>query len=256
MRQPGGLDVEAVDAGGERQVLHRAELLEERRVDADPVDQALDLQLVAHDVVAEDLDPSGVEGQQARDEADERRLARPVRAEHAVDVAALETHRHVHDRLDGHLVVVPRRTTCSRGRPAGQGSGSLPAARSANGRRLRTSSWRTPQQMAATRGALRGPVAQDRRHTTKPRADGPRLPASVSGGDAGETYLRVRPARVRTSTLPWACAHRAAVSIRWPRVAEFDPAVHLWCRRSTGGRILGKASVHVKADCDSVRLDG
>ena len=58
--------IEAVQPGGEDQVLHRAELLEEGGVDADPVDQPLDRHLVALDVVAEDLDPALVEGQQAR----------------------------------------------------------------------------------------------------------------------------------------------------------------------------------------------
>ena len=92
--------VEAVEPGREDQVLHRAELLEEGGVDADPVDQALDRHLVALDVVPEDLHPALVEGQETRDEADERRLARPVGAEDPVDVAALEAHRHVRDRRD------------------------------------------------------------------------------------------------------------------------------------------------------------
>ena len=87
--------VQAVEPGREQQVLHRAELLEEGGVDADPVDQPLDRHLVALDVVAEDLDPALVEGQQARDEPDERRLARAVGAEDPVDVAALEAERDV-----------------------------------------------------------------------------------------------------------------------------------------------------------------
>ena len=92
-----GLAVEAVEACREEQVLHRAELLEEGGVDADPVDQALDRHLVALDVEAEDLDPALVEGQQPADEADERRLAGAVGAEDPVDVAALEAQVDVRD---------------------------------------------------------------------------------------------------------------------------------------------------------------
>src|SRR5215204_4275529 len=66
LRQPA---VEAVQARREEQVLHRAELLEEGGVDADPIDQPLDRQLLLRDVVAEDLDPTIVERQQAADEA-------------------------------------------------------------------------------------------------------------------------------------------------------------------------------------------
>ena len=102
---PGRLAVEAVEPGGEEQVLHRAELLEEGRVHADPVDQALDGHLVALDVVAEDLDPALVEGQESGDQPDERRLARAVGAQDPVDVAALEAHRHVRDR--GHRLALP-----------------------------------------------------------------------------------------------------------------------------------------------------
>ena len=231
------LDVEAVDARGERQVLHRAELLEERRIDADPVDQALDLQLVAHDVVAEHLDASGVEGQESGDEADERRLAGPVRAQHAVDVAALEPHRHVHDRLDGHLVSSHGERLAH---VVDQEGGGLDR-RQGRGRRAVSDCGRVHGGLHCSwqrRGKPSRTGRRDRRHTTKPRADGPRLPVSVSGGDAGETYLRVRPAGMRTSTLPWACEQRAAVFIRWPRVAEFDAAVHLWCRRSAAEPIL------------------
>ena len=63
---PGGLRVDPVEPRREQQVLHRAELLEEGRVHADPVDEALDRDLLALDVVAEDLDPALVERQQAR----------------------------------------------------------------------------------------------------------------------------------------------------------------------------------------------
>jgi hypothetical protein len=96
-------DIQAVDAGGERQVLHRAELLEEGSVDADSIDQALDRELIAHDVMPEDLYPSGVEGQEAGDEANERRLARTIGAQHTVDVPARQSDRHVGHCLHGRL---------------------------------------------------------------------------------------------------------------------------------------------------------
>ena len=92
--------VEPVQPGGEQQVLHRAELLEEGGVDADPVDHALDRHLLALDVVAEDLDSTAVEREQPADQADQGRLARAVGAEDPVHVAALEAHRHVGDRGD------------------------------------------------------------------------------------------------------------------------------------------------------------
>jgi hypothetical protein len=76
----------------------RRQLLEEGRVDADPVDELLDGHLLALDVVAEHLDPAAVERQQRADEADERALARPVRAEDPVDLAAPDRHAHVVDR--------------------------------------------------------------------------------------------------------------------------------------------------------------
>ena len=160
-------------------------------------------------------------------EADAAGLAGPVRAEHAVDVAALETHRHVHDRLDGHLVSAHDERLARHGHSRSRAGVLHPAAGGEVGKRSpiedeimadSTADGSDDRERARTgRHGLRP-------HTTKPQADGPRLPALVPGGDAGETYLRVRAARVRTSTLPWTCEQRAAVSIRWPRVADFDPA--------------------------------
>ena len=49
---------EPIESSGVQQVLHRAQFLEERRVDADPVDQPLDGHLVPLDIVAEDFDPA------------------------------------------------------------------------------------------------------------------------------------------------------------------------------------------------------
>ena len=100
------LAVEAVEAGREQEVLHRAELLEERRVDRDPVDEPLHGELVALDVEAEDLDPALVEGQQPGDEADEGRLAGAVGAQDPVDLAALQAERDVVDREDRGLAPV------------------------------------------------------------------------------------------------------------------------------------------------------
>ena len=98
--------VQAVQPGREGQVLHRAELLEERRVHAHPVDEALDGELLAGEVQAEDLDPTLVQGQQAADEPDERALAGAVGAEDAPDLSALEPHRHVGDRDDRRLLAL------------------------------------------------------------------------------------------------------------------------------------------------------
>ena len=49
---PGHGTIDAVEPGCEDQVLHRTELLEEGRVHAHPVDQALDRHLVALAVLA------------------------------------------------------------------------------------------------------------------------------------------------------------------------------------------------------------
>jgi hypothetical protein len=92
--------VEAVHPGGVDQVLGRRQLLEERRIDADPVDQPLDGHLVAGDVVAEDLDASLLEGEQRAHQADQRRLAAAVGAEDAVDLTALDAQRDVVDGDD------------------------------------------------------------------------------------------------------------------------------------------------------------
>ena len=95
------LGVEPVEARRVDEVLVRRQLLEEGRVHADPVDQPLDGHLVALDVVAEDLDPAAVDGQQRADQPDEGRLAAAVGAQDAEDLAALEAERdvvHGHDR--------------------------------------------------------------------------------------------------------------------------------------------------------------
>ena len=73
---------------GVQQVLHRTQLLEERRVDADAIDELFDPQLVADDVEAEDLERAAVGQQQRRDDANQRRLARAVGAQNAEDLAA------------------------------------------------------------------------------------------------------------------------------------------------------------------------
>ena len=98
--------IEAVEAGGEQQVLHRAQLLEEGRIDRHPVDEPLDRELVALDVEAEHLDPALVQGQQPRDEADEGRLAGAVGAQDPVDRATLQAERDVVDREDRGLAPV------------------------------------------------------------------------------------------------------------------------------------------------------
>ena len=62
--------------------------------------------------MAEDLDPTLVEGQEPADEADERRLARAVGAEDPVDVTALEAQRHVRDRDDRLALAADDEATC------------------------------------------------------------------------------------------------------------------------------------------------
>ena len=89
--------VEPVEPSGVDQVLGRRQLLEEGRIDADPVDQPLDRHLLTLDVVAEDLDPARVDGQQRADQPDEGRLAAAVGAQDAVDLAALDAQRDVVD---------------------------------------------------------------------------------------------------------------------------------------------------------------
>ena len=79
------------------EVLHRRQLLEERGLDGDTVDEPLDRELVAPDVQTEDADLAGVRGQERREDADQRRLARPVGAEQAVDLAPLDAERYVVD---------------------------------------------------------------------------------------------------------------------------------------------------------------
>ena len=113
--------VEPVEAGREREVLGRRELLEEGGVDADPIDQPLDRHLLADQVVAEDLDPALVERQQAADETDEGGLAAAVGAEQAVDLAPLDPDRdvvHGHDRRLA-AVHLKRLVACSTSRAAG-----------------------------------------------------------------------------------------------------------------------------------------
>ena len=102
---PGLAGMEAVEAGGEGQVLVRRELLEEGGVHAHPVDEALDRHLVPLHVVAEDLRPTLVKGQEGGHEADEGALAAPVGAEDPVDLAPLNAQRDV---VDGrHRLLLP-----------------------------------------------------------------------------------------------------------------------------------------------------
>ena len=96
-RLPG---VQAVEPRRIGEVLVRGELLEEGGVDAHAVDELLDLHLVALDVVTEHLDPAPVQRQQRADEADEGGLARSVRAEDPVDLAAANRQRHLVDGDD------------------------------------------------------------------------------------------------------------------------------------------------------------
>ena len=212
--------------------------LKKAGVDADPVDQALDLQLVAHDVVAEDLDPAGVQRQQGRRSGGSastcrtrsRRGRRGCRRARGASTRRRPPRRGpcVAATTNDLLTWITRRA----------GSRSLAATGSANGRRLSEMVMATPQHGGDT-GAR---ADRSRGPTTQQRAAGGQAHGClvVSGGDAGETYLSCVPrACGHPRRFPWACEQRAAVSIRSPRVADFDPAVHLSYRRSTGGPILG-----------------
>jgi hypothetical protein len=92
---PRGPRLHAVQPRGVGEVLERAQLLEEGCVHAHPVDDALDRHLVPFDVVAEHLDPSGVQREQRADQPDQGRLAAPVGAQHAVDLAPADPDRDV-----------------------------------------------------------------------------------------------------------------------------------------------------------------
>ena len=79
---------QSIDAGGEGQVLERAELLEERRLDRDAVHEAAHGAGLADDIVSEDLDRARVREQQRGDDARQGGLAGSVGADDAVDLAA------------------------------------------------------------------------------------------------------------------------------------------------------------------------
>ena len=95
-----GRALQAVEPHRVEQVLQRRELLEEARLHRDTVDQALDLRLLAHHVVPEDADVPLIGDQQRRDQADQRRLARAVGAEHAVDLVLRDRQADRVDRDD------------------------------------------------------------------------------------------------------------------------------------------------------------
>jgi hypothetical protein len=84
-----------------RQVLRRRHALEERRLDRHAVDDAAHRALVAHDVVPEHARAAAVGQQQGRQQADERRLARAVLAQHGDALAARDAERDVFQRDDG-----------------------------------------------------------------------------------------------------------------------------------------------------------
>ena len=87
-----------VKAPGVHEVLHRRELLEERRLDRDPVDEALHGKLVRADVETEHGHRAFVRLEQRREAADERGLTGAVRPEERVDLAAGDRERHAVDR--------------------------------------------------------------------------------------------------------------------------------------------------------------
>jgi hypothetical protein len=80
------------------QVLHSRHLLEEARLDADPVHAPLHLLRVPHGVNAEDLHRAGVGYDERRDHAHERALPAAVRPEDADHLAPPDRER---DRVEG-----------------------------------------------------------------------------------------------------------------------------------------------------------
>jgi hypothetical protein len=100
---------EAVEARGVAQVLRRAHLLEEARLDRDAVDQPPHRPGVAEGIVAEDQRGAAVGQQQRREQADERRLARPVRTEDGDALAPLDLEVQPLER--GHAALAAAVTT-------------------------------------------------------------------------------------------------------------------------------------------------
>ena len=90
-----------VQPPGVHEVLHRRQLLEEGGLNGHAVDEPLHGELVARHVEAEDRDLAVIGLQQRREHADQRRLARSVRSEQAVDLAAPHHKRYVVDRAHG-----------------------------------------------------------------------------------------------------------------------------------------------------------
>src|SRR5205085_4252818 len=87
--------VQPIQSPGVEHVFHRTQLFEERRLDTDAVDQLLDLELVSDDIETEQLYGARVREEQRRDDANERRLARPVGAQDAENLTPRNVERHV-----------------------------------------------------------------------------------------------------------------------------------------------------------------
>jgi hypothetical protein len=94
---PSGHAVEAHRVG---EVLRRGHLLEEARLDRDAVHQLLDLVGLRDHVVVEDPGDSAVGDQQRGEDADQRRLTRPVLAEHGDRLATAHREAHLVERGD------------------------------------------------------------------------------------------------------------------------------------------------------------
>jgi hypothetical protein len=111
LRDPGarlarGLPVEA---GRVREILGRRHLLEERGFDRDAVDQPAHRTALPLDVVPEHPRAAAVPEQQRREQANERRLARPVLPQHGDTFAARDLERHGLER--GHATAAAAITT-------------------------------------------------------------------------------------------------------------------------------------------------
>jgi hypothetical protein len=88
----------AVEARSVREVLRRGHLLEEARLDGDPVHELADHPRVVEGVVTEDPRLAGVVDQERREQADERRLPRTVLSEDRDALAARDRERQPGER--------------------------------------------------------------------------------------------------------------------------------------------------------------
>src|SRR6266566_4321 len=101
------------------EILHRRELLEERGLNAHTVDDALHHALVLLNIVPKDAHVPGIRDEQGREDANEGRFPRTIRAQDAHDLTSLDAHGHI---INGAHFALPLLFLHS-SRPAKQGFG-------------------------------------------------------------------------------------------------------------------------------------